>query len=129
MSSIHSSITRRLALGALTSAALLASVPALAEGQMVDVRIINRESGKILPLYPYKGDLWVAGEPGARYAIQLHNETRGRLLNVVSVDGVNVVSALCGVSIAVLRGAPNSKHHVRAAKSGMPPLKLSRGRG
>ncbi len=92
MTSIRTSITRRLALGALASAALLASVPALAEGKLVDVRIINRDSGRVLPLYPFKGDLWVAGEPGARYAIQLHNETRGRLLNVISVDGVNVVS-------------------------------------
>jgi len=92
MSSIRSSFTRRFALGALTSAALLASVPALAEGQMVDVRIVNRENGRILPMYSFRGDLWVAGEPGDRYAVQLHNETRGRVLNVVSVDGVNVVS-------------------------------------
>ena len=34
--------TRRLALGALASAALLVGVPAMAEGQMVDVRIVNR---------------------------------------------------------------------------------------
>ncbi len=92
MSSIRTSISRRLVLGAITSAALLATVPAMAEGQLVDVRIINRDNGKVLPVYPFKGDLWVAGEPGARYAVQLHNVTRGRLLNVVSVDGVNVVS-------------------------------------
>lgn len=84
--------TRRLALGALASAALLVSVPAMAEGQMVDVRIVNRDSGRTLPVYAFKGDLWVAGEPGARYAVQLTNQSRGRLLNVVSVDGVNVVS-------------------------------------
>jgi hypothetical protein len=92
MNAIRTPLTRRLALGALASAALLTAVPAMAEGQMVDVRIINRDNGRVLPIYPFKGDLWVAGEPGARYAIQLHNETRGRLLNVVSVDGVNVVS-------------------------------------
>jgi hypothetical protein len=92
MISIRSSLTRRLALGALASAALLASLPAMAVGQMVDVRIINRDSGRTMPTYAFKGELWVAGEPGARYAIQLHNQTRGRLLNVVSVDGVNVVS-------------------------------------
>jgi hypothetical protein len=92
MSSIRLSFTRRLVLGALTSAALLATAPAMAEGQLVDVSIINRDSGRTLPIYPFKGDLWVAGEPGARYAIQLHNETRGRLLNLVAVDGVNVVS-------------------------------------
>ena len=55
MSSIRTSFTRRLALGALTSAALLASVPAMAEGQMVDVRIINRESGKNPARVPVQG--------------------------------------------------------------------------
>ena len=84
--------TRRLALGALASAAFLVSVPAMAEGRMVDVRIVNRDNGRTLPVYAFKGDLWVAGKPGARYAVQLTNQSRGRLLNVVSVDGVNVVS-------------------------------------
>ena len=85
-------LTRRLALGVLASAALIASVPAMAEGQLVDVRIVNRESGRTLPVYAFKGELWVAGEPGARYAVQLTNRSRGRVLNVVSVDGVNAVS-------------------------------------
>lgn len=92
MTSTRSHLTRRFVLGALTSAAVLAAAPAMAEGHLMDVRIINRDSGQTLPVYPFKGDLWVAGEPGARYAVQLHNTTRGRLLNVVSVDGVNVVS-------------------------------------
>ena len=92
MTSHRPSLTRRLVLGALTSAAVLAAAPAMAEGQMVDVRIVNRDSGQVLPVYPFKGDLWVAGEPGARYAVQLHNATRGRLLNVVSVDGINAIS-------------------------------------
>ncbi|MEZ5705825.1 MAG: hypothetical protein R3E56_11415 [Burkholderiaceae bacterium] len=84
--------TRRMALGALTTAALLVGMPALAEGRLVDVRIVDRDSGRTLPMYAFKGDLWVAGKPGARYAVQLTNQSRGRLLNVVSVDGVNVVS-------------------------------------
>lgn len=92
MSSFHTRFTRRLALGALAGAALLASVPAMASEPLVDVRIVNRDSGRILPLYAHKGDLWVAGEPGARYAVQLQNQTRDRLLNVVSVDGVNAIS-------------------------------------
>jgi hypothetical protein len=92
MTALPYRFTRRLALGALASAALLASVPALAEGRLADVRIINRDNGRTLPVYAHKGDLWVAGEPGARYAVQLTNATRGRLLHVVSVDGVNVIS-------------------------------------
>jgi hypothetical protein len=34
----------------------------------------------------------VAGRPGAKYAIELRNNTGGRILAVTSVDGVNVIS-------------------------------------
>ena len=57
-----------------------------------EIRIINRSSGETLPIYRHQGQLWVAGKPGDRYAIQVNNRTGGRLLGVVSVDGVNVVS-------------------------------------
>lgn len=86
------SFTRRMALGALVGATLLTALPAVALGRLTDVRIINRDSGEILTMYLYKGDYWVAGEPGARYAVELKNTARRRVLNVVSVDGVNVVT-------------------------------------
>lgn len=92
MTHITATFTRRMALGALAGAALLSALPALAVGRLADVRIINRDSGEILPMYSHKGELWVAGEPGARYAVELTNQSRRRLLNVVSVDGVNVIS-------------------------------------
>jgi hypothetical protein len=57
-----------------------------------EIRIINRSSGESLPIYRHQGQLWVAGKPGDRYSIQVNNRTGGRLLSVVSVDGVNVVS-------------------------------------
>lgn len=57
-----------------------------------DLRIINRSTGETLPIYRHQGQLWVAGKPGDRYAIQVSNRSGGRLLGVVSVDGVNVVS-------------------------------------
>jgi len=57
-----------------------------------DIRIINRNTGEQLPTYRYKGELWVAGKPGNRYSILVNNRTGGRLLTVVSVDGVNVLS-------------------------------------
>ena len=57
-----------------------------------DIQIINRTTGERLQTYRHKGVLWVAGKPGNRYSILLKNRTGGRLLTVVSVDGVNVLS-------------------------------------
>jgi len=57
-----------------------------------DIQIINRSTGEHLPTYRHKGELWVAGKPGDRYSILVNNRTGGRLLTVVSVDGINVVS-------------------------------------
>lgn len=84
--------SRRLALGAIAGSALLTALPAMAEGRLTDVRVIDRDRGAVLPLYRFRGEYWVAGEPGARYAIELRNDSRERLLNVVSVDGVNVIT-------------------------------------
>lgn len=92
MNTKTATLTRRMALGALVGASLLTALPAMAIGRLTDVRIVNRDSGEVLRMYRHKGDVWVAGEPGARYAVELQNASRGRLLNVVSVDGVNVIS-------------------------------------
>jgi hypothetical protein len=85
-------LSRRMALGALAGSALLTALPAMAEGRLTDVRVIDRERDRVLPLYRFRGEFWVAGEPGSRYAIELLNDSRERLLNVVSVDGVNVIT-------------------------------------
>jgi len=92
MKSATPALTRRLLLCAIASSSLLASMPALALGNLADVNIINRDSGEVLRLYKHRGDVWVAGEPGARYAVEIYNASRGRLLNVVSVDGINAIS-------------------------------------
>ncbi len=86
------SATRRLGLSALASVTLLGALPAVARDSPADVRIVNRDSGQVLPLYRHRGELWVAGEPGARYSVELTNSTRQRLLHVVSVDGVNAIT-------------------------------------
>ncbi|MDR7149288.1 hypothetical protein J2W49_001237 [Hydrogenophaga palleronii] len=85
-------LTRRMALGALTGAALLSALPAQALGSLANVRVIDRDRNRVLPLYPHRGELWLPGEPGARYAVELFNESGERLLAVVSVDGVNVIT-------------------------------------
>jgi hypothetical protein len=59
---------------------------------LADVSIIDRDSGVVLDTHYYHGEYWVAGRPGGRYAIEIHNQLGERLLAVTSVDGVNVVS-------------------------------------
>src|ERR1700719_3984560 len=59
---------------------------------LADVSIIDRDSGAVLDTHYYRGEYWVAGRPGGRYAIEIHNRIGERLLAVTSVDGVNVVS-------------------------------------
>lgn len=58
----------------------------------LDWQLIDRASGQPLPRHWQRGRSYSAGEPGARYAIRLHNRSAERLLVVLSVDGVNVVS-------------------------------------
>lgn len=82
----------RLLLGAGCAITLLTSLPAHALGRLAEVQVIDRDSGEVLPVYRHRGDHWVAGRPGARYAVALRNTGHGRTLNVVSVDGVNVIS-------------------------------------
>lgn len=76
----------------MTLAALAASADALAVGHLAEVAIIDRDTGTTLPTYYSHGECWVAGRPGARYSIAIRNRTGGRLLAVMSVDGVNVLS-------------------------------------
>lgn len=76
----------------LASAALLATLPAHAVGRLVDVNLIDRDSGARLPVYRHEGQWWVAGQPGARYAIELRNRAGARVLGVLAIDGVNAIS-------------------------------------
>ena len=82
----------RLALPLLASLTILGPLPAQALGRLTDVQVIDRDSGEVLPVIRHRGDHWIAGRPGARYALSLQNRQHGRVLGVVSVDGVNVVS-------------------------------------
>lgn len=58
----------------------------------VEMVVVDRDSGSVLPLHWKDGRTYVAGRPGARYGIRLINHTGGRVLAVLSVDGVNVIS-------------------------------------
>lgn len=59
---------------------------------LADVRLVERHSGRVLPLYYHQGEYWVAGRPGANYSIDITNRTGGRIMAVISVDGVNAIT-------------------------------------
>lgn len=79
---------------ALFCSALLAltlSFPARA-GNLLDMSVVDRDTGETLTTYMQEGKLYVAGAPGHRYAVRLTNRTGARVLAVLSVDGVNAIS-------------------------------------
>jgi hypothetical protein len=80
-----------LALGAASGACTTAPAVA-ATGHLVQVHLVDRASGEVLPEHRHRGNTWVAGRPGDRYAVRLSNRSNGRVLVVLSVDGVNAVS-------------------------------------
>ena len=70
----------------------LTSLPALAVGRLADITVIDRNTGATLPVYSHRGEYWVAGTPGARYAVAVQSRYGQRLLAVPAVDGINVLS-------------------------------------
>ena len=74
------------------TATLAASMNASAIGRIADVTVIDRSTGETLPVHFYKGEYWVAGKPGAKYSVSVANASGGRVLAVLSVDGVNVLN-------------------------------------
>jgi len=59
---------------------------------MVDLSVVDRDTGNTLPTYSQYGKRYVPGEPGHRYALRLSNHTSQRVMVVLSVDGVNAVT-------------------------------------
>lgn len=80
------------AIVAALAACAASAVHANAVGNLADVHVIDRASGETIPVYVHDGRRYVAGTPGRRYAIAMRNRTGGRVLAVVSVDGVNAVT-------------------------------------
>ncbi len=95
----HPLLTRRLLLGALATAGAGWALPGCASSMAADggpplasLEVVDRDNGQVLPVYGHQGRRYVPGRPGARYALRLRNLSGGRLLVVLSVDGVNVIS-------------------------------------
>lgn len=78
-------------LAVLVAAAFSCSSAARA-ANLVDVGVIDRDTGSTLPTHMHDGKLYVAGAPGHRYAVRIVNRTGARVLTVLSVDGVNAIS-------------------------------------
>jgi len=83
---------RYVVASAVCALTLGASRASLALGSIADVSIIDRDTGAVLTTYYCRGEYWVAGNPGARYAIAVRNRLGERILAVTAVDGVNVVT-------------------------------------
>jgi len=83
-----------LTVNALTLALTIALAPgpAAAVGRLGNLDIVSRSDGQVLPVYPNAGRNWVVGTPGQEYSIRFCNTTPGRVLAVMSVDGVNVIT-------------------------------------
>ncbi|HSV71864.1 MAG TPA: hypothetical protein VLI72_17290 [Methylibium sp.] len=64
-----------------------------AAGRLVELQIVDRSrDDQLLPQHRHCGHAYVAGRPGDRYAVRLANRTGGRVLVVLSIDGINAVS-------------------------------------
>ena len=81
---------RRFAITALCFV-LAACLPAQAR-PLVDIGVVDRDRGDWLAPIRHRGQDWIEGEPGHRYAVRLTNTTGGRVLVVLSIDGVNAVT-------------------------------------
>jgi hypothetical protein len=79
-------------LHSLLAVVLATCAGAAGAGTLADLSIVNRSTGERLQTWRHDGRLYVAGRPGDRYAVQLKNRSGGRVLAVLSVDGVNAVT-------------------------------------
>jgi len=86
------SLGRRTVLAMAVSAIGLAGAARAQAADLVDLTVVDRETGQPLRPWPHDRRLFVAGQPGARYSLRITNNSGGRVLVVMSVDGVNIVS-------------------------------------
>ncbi len=85
-------LRRTVLAGGLSAMGLAAAVGARAQAALVELQVIDRETGQPARVWRQAGRLFVAGRPGARYSLRVTNNTAGRVLAVMSVDGVNILT-------------------------------------
>jgi len=83
---------RKLVATAIALIGLGCAANAFADADPVDLKLMDRETGRELRVWRHHGRLFVAGEPGERYELRVTNHTDGRVLVVLSVDGVNIIT-------------------------------------
>jgi len=89
----RTSLRRRTMLAMAVSALGFAgAAQARTTGDLVDLTVVDRDTGQALRVWRRDGRLFVAGRPGARYSLRVTNNTDGRVLLVMSVDGVNILT-------------------------------------
>jgi hypothetical protein len=76
----------------IAAVALFAGIASATAGTLADVAIVDRSTGERLQTWRHEGRLYVAGRPGNCYGVEMSNRSGGRLLAVLSVDGVNAIS-------------------------------------
>ncbi|MBW8813534.1 MAG: hypothetical protein JF588_08925 [Caulobacterales bacterium] len=87
------SVRRRAVLAMAVSVLALAGSARAQDGYgLVDLAVVDRDTGQALQVWRHGGRLFVAGHPGARYGLRVTNHTGGRVLVVMSVDGVNILT-------------------------------------
>jgi hypothetical protein len=90
----RTSLRRRTVLAAVAAVMGLSVVGSseAAGPALVDLQVIDRDTGQAAQVWRYGGRMFVAGRPGARYSLRVTNNTPGRVLAVMSVDGVNILT-------------------------------------
>lgn len=87
---------RSIMLAGLMALGGCATGEAVAQNGVVDLQVLDRDGGRLLQKHEKDGRSFVAGEEGRRYALKVSNRSAGRVLVVLTVDGVNVVSGQTG---------------------------------
>lgn len=77
---------------AITVIGLAGAANAFTDADLVDLQVVDRDTGQALRVWRHQGRLFIAGEPGERYSLRVTNHTGGRVLLVLSVDGVNILT-------------------------------------
>ena len=84
---------RALLCSALLALTACAAAPSTTRaGSLLDLAVVDRDTGETLRTYSHHGKIYVAGVPGHRYTVRMTNRTGGRVLTVLSVDGVNAIT-------------------------------------
>ena len=84
---------RRTVLAMAASAIAVAGAADAREiGDLIHLSVVDRDTGQEMRVWRQDGRLFVAGRPGARYGVRVTNNSGGRVLVVMSVDGVNVLT-------------------------------------